>query len=150
MKLVVALLFISFLGTSFGQKVTKATSQTWAGGVCCSWGTNYAVEIKLKKPTDEMKIVEVWLNGGGKLIGSIYKNPTAKSLYTVTFELSQNYNPYDGSDEIDKLLIEEIKEVDLITAPKYIGAALLVLELNGKRKELEIDSFEALQMIAYP
>jgi len=145
MKTLLTLLIcsISLLGSS--QKIIEATSQGWAGGVCCVTGTDYRVQISIKNVKD-WTIQETWLKGKSEpLNGQYFDLPNLKNQAEIFFNTSKN-----GALEIklDKEEKEEKKEK--IRKPSFEGAALIILKNEDKTVRIEVEKFEILQFLAYP
>jgi len=123
------------------QTITKATSQSWAGGVCCATGTNYVVDIELVNKPENIEIQEIILAGYGPISGNLWPPMEQdQKKISITFNTSNNVHHviYDSYPDIKK----SDDEIDC--------AALIVLRIDGKLSEMRVESFEALMYIAYP
>lgn len=130
-------------------KVHSATSQDWAGGVCCASGTNYQIVLVTDRTEEKIRIDSLWI--GQKLFAlndkdgySVVCNKNSeKTFYTINVGVSTNrYGDYEIDPIDDKKTIEK--------APKYSGAGLLIYHINKKRMVIEILSFKELPYLAYP
>jgi len=132
--------------------VNSATSQEWAGGVCCTTGTNYQIQLKVTGVEKKFKLDTLWIGMNYFVLDetngySVIKNERNGELYyTLNAGISQN------RDERDYDIKEEIKKVKKpVTSPKYSGSACIVYSDNNKKKTLiEIVSFKELPYLAYP
>lgn len=143
MKQLVLLIILSILSfSSFGQTVLKATSQGWAGGVCCVSGTNYSVVFELPKSIKKFEVDSVYLQTYGWIPSTLYPE------YSVENERRINLSFGIRQDENSPYLYNEVLEKPIIR--NFEGAALIILKVNGKQVEKTISSFEELMFLAYP
>lgn len=148
MKQIVIFTFILFFSSqAFSQKIIKATSQGWSGGVCCASGTNYIVILEMNNTPYSIEIDKIYLQGNGELAGSIqpFANDTLNNSYLINFGISNNYEPYKMEDYD----LKEIKKDD-DTIPEFDGTALIILLADGIRIPITVENFEILMPIPYP
>lgn len=60
-SILLSLAFFSIL-KSQTFTVISATSQEWAGGVCCSSGTNYQISISCENTDEKITFDTLWIN----------------------------------------------------------------------------------------
>ena len=133
------LLVSTFHGNS--QEIIKATSQGWAGGVCCVSGTNYSVTFLLKDTPKTIEIEGVYLQNTDKLYSTLSHPLVQKdgTYYTVNFPTR--------FDENDRYLEKEIKP---IVTKNFDGKALILLKIDKKTVEIVVTEFESMGFLAYP
>ena len=140
MKPFVFLSLILFYFQSFSQKVS-GTSQDWAGGVCCSSGTNYSITIIFPEEIDAkcVDIDSLHLNGA-LFCGNSWRAFITDSSITLSF--GKSYHRYDNY--IDPELINNpLKNYSITDNNIYY---------RYKRKEyvLAIENMVELPYLAYP
>lgn len=145
MRLIV-IIFIIVSSLAYGQKVTKATSQRWAGGVCCRSGVSYVVTLSLEKPTKNVELYSVYLRGYGWIKGGMYSPAGDDQHFQVSFGTYRDDSEIIDTYRIQPIKVEKKEEADLV----FNGEALIVLKVNGKDVKIEVDRFEALPHLAYP
>lgn len=144
MKAFTLLLFLSIGSIVFGQTVVKATSQSWAGGVCCRTGTNFSVSIQVENGCKSIGLKEIWLKGEGLLTGIIYPlAPIEKNgQVNITFRVSYDSNNYE-------IIRESIENRDE-GMPEFEGDALILMIMDNKEYQIIVKEFESLPYLAYP
>lgn len=132
--------------------VNFATSQDWAGGVCCSSGTNFQINLKVTEAEKMFKLDTLWIDGKHFVLDetngySVVKSERNGELY-FTLNAGISENRYERHYNLEK----EIKEVKKpVKVPKYSGSACIVYTDNNKKKNLiEIATFKELPYLAYP
>lgn len=145
------LIAVSFYSSFQAQTITlnNATSQSWAGGMCCATGTNYQISLIVDSPDKNFKLDTLWIgrqffamnqNDGYTVIANHTKG---KSAYTINVGISSNHYREEYID-----LKKEITPI--VKAPIYSGEACLVYHSNKIRKQFEIKDFKELPYLAYP
>lgn len=139
-----ALFFFVLLLSAFHgkcQEIIKATSQGWAGGVCCVSGTNYSVTFLLKDTPKTIEVDGVYLQNTGKLYCTLSHPLVQKegTYYTVNFPTR-----FDENDRY----IE--KEITVVERRAFEGKALILLTVDKKAVEIIVNEFEYLDFLAYP
>lgn len=137
-------IFFALSTISYGQEVTKATSQGWAGGMCCRTGINYVVNISLPKPVEKVELKAIFLRGEGLIHGGIYSPGGDNQNFQVNFGTSEDY-----SRHVEQIIVID-KNKELLEMPYFSGEALIILLVKGKEVKVEVDGFEALPYVAYP
>jgi hypothetical protein len=145
------LMAISFCSSLQSQTITlnNATSQGWAGGMCCATGTRYQISITVDSTDKKFRLDTLWIGQQffalDKTDGyTVIANHTdGKSAYTINVGISSNHY---REDDID--LKKEI--ISIVKAPIYTGEACLVYHTNKMRKQFEIKEFKELPYLAYP
>lgn len=139
------ILAILFLGSFFlyGQTISNASSQGWAGGICCVYGTNYIVDFEIHEPVSQVELEKIYLVGYDNVSGSIVQilQEDGVAQYKISFGVSTN--AYSITTE----------QSDVYTPteqPEFDGSALILLTFDGKARELLIKEFTELPAIAYP
>ena len=129
-------------------KVLEATQQSWAGGVCCSGGTNYSINLESTDTLNFIKVDTIWMGGeyyvekaepGFTLFKVIFNK---KTKYQLSYGKSWNKYPHQ-EDDIPVLKPNE-------ESPKYKGQAFVIYHYKKQREAIEIEGFAILQPIAYP
>ncbi len=134
--LTIVLSFVLFSGIS--QEVIKATSQSWAGGVCCRTGVNYHVTIKTDIPASDLSVKKIWLEGATQPIsGNVTQGP--KGQVYITFGIQS-----DITGHYIEIKDPDMKEIECE------GAASITLLYGKKEIKVIVKNFETLMMIAYP
>ena len=157
MKTIFSILLLLGLSQNFKSQtiiVNSATSQDWAGGVCCTSGTNYQINLKVTGAGKKFKLDTLWIGEKYFLLDetngySVIKTESNGEVY-YTLNAGISENKYKGDYGFD--LKKEIKKVEKkATAPKYSGSACIVYIDNNKKKNLiEIAAFKELPYLAYP
>lgn len=143
MKRLVLVIILSILSfSSVGQTVLKATSQGWAGGVCCVSGTNYSVVFELSKSIKKFEVDSVYVKAYG------WAPITLHSEYSVDNKRRINVSFESRRNEYDPYLYDRAVLIPFIR--NFEGEALIILKVNGKRVDKTISSFEELMFLAYP
>ncbi len=141
MKTFIIIITIIISGNLFAQpKFVKATSQGWAGGMCCRTGTDYAITISgTKKELESLKIKSVCI-GGMK-----FESPRTTLISTKTgtsFSLLINCGySYDSAEENQSLIQKK---------PDSCNENCISYNKKLKEIKLKITEVEALEFIAYP
>lgn len=60
-------------------KVISATSQGWAGGVCCRTGINYHIQLQISDKRKTIKLDSLWMNGNCASIAKYYIPKSCKT-----------------------------------------------------------------------
>ncbi|HYG53451.1 MAG TPA: hypothetical protein VD905_21330 [Flavobacteriales bacterium] len=120
----------------------KATSQGWAGGVCCRTGTDYHITLTGKKGTlDNFKVTSVCISGLQFSSDQIRVSSVTNGTET-TVHLNMGVTRNEAEDRPDKIK-EEVQQ-----------PACTDMQVNystgKKRQTLIIGQVEALPFIAYP
>lgn len=135
------LLTTSILSSNAQPKFVKATSQGWAGGMCCRQGTNYVITISgTKKELEKLKVTSVCI-GNMKFDSphttiSNYNNDLNASLI-----INCNYS-YDSH--------EEDLNNEPQTVPEKCDELCVIYKTPKKKGKILITNVEALGFIAYP
>jgi hypothetical protein len=145
------LVAISFCTSLQAQTITlnNATSQDWAGGVCCATGTRYQISLIVDSPDKKFKLDTLWIGQQFFVMNqndgyTVVTNQTeGKTAYTIHVGISSNHYKEEYID-----LKKEITFV--VKAPIYSGEACLVYHSNKTRKQFEIEAFKELPYLAYP
>jgi hypothetical protein len=143
MKKLIAFISILVCGNVFAQPIfVKATSQGWAGGVCCRQGTDYVITLKgTKKEMEKIKINSVCI-GGMK-----FDSPQATPQYTTSDTLAHliircsythDEREFNPGDQIQKETVQLCNEL------------CLNYTLAKKEGKVLITKVEELFYIAYP
>lgn len=135
---ILSFLFITGLYTHAQIKVHSHT-HSWAGGVCCSGGSDYTLTIKIPKGEwQQFDSLLVCSETGKYSYGVKQLNPTmVNDTLVVTVKYSYYYN-------------RTAKDYDLFETRKPISCnGYLSLQKGYVRKELSITS-ESESMTAYP
>lgn len=157
MKKYVIVLFAAFFFTinSYSQndtsyfKITKATSQGWAGGAAGSGsGINYVFNLVVKANV-KIRFYTVWIRGDNALpirfAQSYIKDSTVKNAYSLTLN-AEHYFP----GEVDRYngLVNDNKIFD--PPVKYDGKALLSFTIRNKTYYYAVKDMENLAPLYYP
>lgn len=144
MRLIIYICF-AISSIAYGQEVTKSTSQGWSGGVCCRSGVSYVVHVKLPKAAKNVELKSVYLRGEGWLQGGVYSPSGDNQNFQVSFGTYR-----DSSNRFDTYEIEPIVVKENRPDPIFKGDALIVLSVDGKDVNIEVEGFEGLPHLAYP
>ncbi len=145
------LIVISFYSSLQAQTITlnNATSQDWAGGMCCATGTRYQISLIVDLPDKKFKLDTLWIGQQffalDKTDGyTVIANHTeGKTAYTINVGISSNHYREDHIDLKKEIIL-------VVKAPIYSGEACLVYHSNKIRKQFEIKEFKELPYLAYP
>lgn len=148
-KILLISLFHLFISISFAQKikVISSTSQTWAGGQCCSYGINYKIVLESTDTTSLFRFDTVWIDKQSYVKGTartLTINETIKNgKRYFTIESNGTWNRRDVFD----LDMPPDKPEKILA---YNGKACIVYHVGEVRCIEEIKKFEVLYPIAYP
>lgn len=142
------ILFFLITFTMFAQdiKLRGATSQSWAGGVCCRSGINYVITLESADTTAELKVDTVWVgntcyyNSDAATISVIRNVVGGKGEYNIQVSevWDERVEPYSGS------------QVPKVKCP-YSGEANIICHFKKKYpKHITVEKFTELDPIAYP
>ena len=135
-------LLFSYKGYTQNFKVT-ATSQGWAGGICCRSGVNYNVTVSTGKLNiDSVKVLSVCVDTKRFTSSTLTVNKS-KNSFTVSFGYS-----VDGKKEIGD--IDETDKTNKSDNYKPCDENLIIFKLNGEIFSLNIEQIIQLEYIAYP
>lgn len=151
MKYLLSTLLLVLTFASNAQEVVKATSQGWAGGVCCVSGTNYAVTFKSSSGPDAYKIEEIWLSNQARpLSGTLAQATKGEVIVNFGITRDETYNHEILPPDDIKVDEEATRHDALLQKPDFKGVALIVLKKNGKKMKVIVEKFEELPFLAYP
>jgi len=147
-------IFISLLILVFNSlsaqdlKVIEATKQNWAGGVCCSYGTNYTFSFESADTLQTISIDTLW-------IGKQYyvENQTRRFSFSKAIQNDKMIYHITVADSYNSRGIEtynEFEEIPVINPLKYKGQACIVYHVLNRRKIFEIENIIEYAAIAYP
>lgn len=149
-------LTLSLFQTLKSQTITinSATSQGWAGGVCCATGTNYQIQLKVTGADKKFKLDTLWIGEKYFLLDKTNAYSVVKSerngevYYSLNAGISENKNERYFNLERK----EDVKDVkEIVSPPKHSGSACVIYTDNNKKKKIiEIASFKELPYLAYP
>jgi hypothetical protein len=137
-------------------KLIKATSQHWAGGVCCRYGINYVIQIETK--SDKFNPDTAWINGNYYPLDfsvrpyplNTKKYDSLKHIYVFSFTVRESHDdaphPYFNNN------IPKVDSAAIKAAPKkeFKGAALITYQKKKKQCTFVIKEFKVLPNLAYP
>jgi len=150
MKILTSILILLITSSSYGQKITNATSQEWAGGRPQSGhGTYYKIELVSKKSSTKIQFDQLWI---GEKYFDIKPTNSQKSLNDTIFAKKDTLYIRVNDKIIPKEYRKPQKNIkkDIPVPYKYKGKALLGYVLkNGKRKYIEIEKFKILEKQRY-
>lgn len=116
-----------------------ATSQGWAGGVCCRQGENYNIQLKIVLGKTPVVLDSLWLKGYCMSIAK-YNPKKVRQDETVYVTIMENI----VTD--DYYIDPEIKCYD----PNKVGVSFTYY-IRGKKKLMDITPYiKELEFIAYP
>lgn len=140
MKITILMLLAMIGSSSFAQKVS-GTSQSWAGGICCSSGTNYTITIVFPDEIDAKCVdIDSLHLEGNVFCGDSWRAQLTDS--TITLSFSKSYHRYDNY--IDP---------ELITNPakkRVISDESIYYRHKRKSYTLAITNMLELPYLAYP
>lgn len=123
-------------------KVIRATSQGWAGGICCKHGVKYVINLKVIRSKQPITLDTLWLEGFARDMSDQNKKKLNRKD-TLSIQISDGISYDDGLINIDK-------NPDVFYDGTKTGV-ILVYRINNKRMELNISPFiEDLGFLAYP
>ena len=138
--LITILCLIAHFGSA--QRIVDAKATSWAGGVCCVYGTNYVVQMELHRSSD-FTLDKIWLQSRpDPIYGRIQR--MNDSIVNIYFEFSENRGDLDFVD--NEIELSTVREVN----PEFLGEALIVLVNPIKEIRCGVDKFAQMPMIAYP
>lgn len=131
-----ALFFYTFSFSQIEKFEITGTRQDWAGGVCCSSGTNYSLKVtSTELDLSDFAIDSIYLDEN-----VFYQNiqvSKGKNFIQINFGLYFNHNQKD-------FFIEE----KIIQKPKKNN--VLILCKGNQKFELKITELKELEYLAYP
>ncbi len=139
----ILLTFFCF-ASSFAQDSISVVQRSWAGGVCCSSGIDFVLNIPVSMEQRNIDSLQLFVSGyrihlSEQVLRSSNKNCTA------LFGWSSN----DYGQDIPKMNYYGITEKDVFYEDNYSRTPAVTLFLsNGKTKIIPV-KFEE-QIIAYP
>lgn len=143
-KTLFSILISLAVNPAYNQTVVKATSQGWAGGMCCASGTNYAVTLLLDTEPKDFRVEGIYLQGSGKM-------GATNVIHTISMENKIIYSIHFGNVFNNNEYPEMTKEkIEVIEQRKFDGKALIELNINGKSINVIVEEFEMLEFLAYP
>ncbi len=141
------LIFLSMNGLLLhcqSLKVVSATSQGWAGGICCATGVNYHINLQLIRTKLPIILDTIWLEGYPRDL-SAYNTKKEGKTDTVNIFIQEGWrtNIYEIDRISDKEFILNYDETKTGVKVQYrLGKQKLTLDITPFLKELEF--------IAYP
>jgi hypothetical protein len=155
MKKLIFVFFLLLNATLWAQlKLIKATKQPWAGGMQGYHGNYYNAEFKAKAK-DSITIDSLYLNGSGYAVIQSSKEINQPNWYTaslkkkkvITLFFKESFYPCTipdfGANPSEEKLVEKPSRT-------FTGEALIIYNVNGKKKKLIVAKFENLETINYP
>jgi hypothetical protein len=141
MKSFFLLSFILLSSFSLSQPISvKATRQHWAGGVCCTTGSNYTVSIFGSLDSlNKSEIKYVMIDGNEFIVNQVPNKKNELRVFHFNFGIS-----YDHRNE--EIHLEKIKEVD----HTKVKENYLVIIYNKQEMKIPITNIEELFYLAYP
>lgn len=133
-------------------QVKQATKQGWAGGICCSHGTIYQIQLRITQPKARIAIDSLWLDGllyampHGDEVGTVLTTveDSAGTTLNLQVQFSWNefgYNPRDlGFERKDQPFHRGQPGTD----------GVLFYHHRGSRHRFSLGDFKELPPIAYP
>lgn len=143
-KLLSVLITFFCFETSFAQDSVQVVERSWAGGVCCSSGSDFTLDIPLS--TEQRNIDSIWLFVPGYSI-HLSENSlrTSNKNCTALF----GWSSHDYSQDLPKINFYGITEEDVVYEDNYTDTPTITLFLsNGKTKIVPVKFRE--EIIAYP
>lgn len=135
---VVGLNFVSTKLHSQQIKVISATSQGWAGGVCCRTGINYNIQLRILNPKHSLKLDSLWMEGYCVNISDYGISKREKSD-TVFLRLQKGVT-WDEGMPTDNWCFNSTRK-----------GVIISYYLNGKKKWLDVTPYiKELEFQAYP
>ncbi|MBL4704598.1 MAG: hypothetical protein JKY54_08760 [Flavobacteriales bacterium] len=145
MRILFFLLALFFSFNAFAQTIESATSQRWAGGICCKTGVKYIVYLDTKIPVDQFSIESIWLKNYGLVTGGhLYVIPNKENQILVSFGTQHNHR----IDHDLKTIEEQNHYISVM--PEFNGNALIILRKGKQEIKLEIDQFQSISILTYP
>lgn len=128
-------------------KVTLATQQRWAGGVCCAQGIHYRIQLHVSDKLRNFQLDSLWIGETfvpmpEEAVQVISKDSTG-SNYLIQVGQSWGRNGWQDDERI-------MTPAKLPKAPAYEGDAILLYRSSGVRHRVVVGKLEELMMIAYP
>jgi len=155
MRHIIIYLFICLALASQAQNVTvtKATSQSWSGGMAGHHGTNYY--ITLKSTDTAIRLDTAWIGGDFYPIYIDKDDTIARKIdrkhNTVTYTISECESYVDDYNDPNSLVKQaERKAAKNRPHREYNGAALITYWLKGKQYSVLVKSFSQLTPLCYP
>ena len=151
MKILFVLILCTFWKSHRAQEftVTKATSQGWAGGVCCRTGVNYHINFSTSDTVAKFDLDTLWIGERFFLLDKKQNNPATITLKNGKKIISISVGT--SCDERNDYLIEKKIEEKKPKAPKYAGVACVIYrDKKNAVKHFVVEKFEALMFLAYP
>ncbi len=137
-------------------KLITATSQHWAGGVCCRYGANYnfVIQTKMNNITPDT----VWVNG---IFYPIIFSDDGQSRNAHKFDSLTHLHTYiftaaEFHDDAKNSFLNQNKESKDSTAIKPVpikefkGAAMITFQYKGKQCSFVVKDFTKLTNLMYP
>jgi len=153
----IALILIIFTSASSQEiKTINATEQSWSGGVCCRYGTNYNITIKTFK--DKITPDTVWIRGnyypldidtGGYENNCIIKRDSLHHTATYSINVGESHDERDNMNPPDTRASGDTARKNNPHAD-YFGAAIISYQYNGRKYYYKVKEFKVLEPIAYP
>jgi len=150
MKALLTLLALVCGINSFAREFkVSATSQSWAGGICCRHGVNYTVTVNTGKLNiDSVKIQGVCMDNK-RYTHSFLTLTKTKHSFTVSFGYTISWQSVTQDDILanssDKKYNNSSSENQ-----KPCEENQIVFKLNGEIFTLKIENVEQLFPLAYP
>lgn len=153
----IAISSLSFVSAqSQDVKIIESTKQSWSGGICCRYGTNYYLLIE----TTNDKVIPdtVWIGGRyfKLLIGAkgTFSNCTKEfdSLHKVnTYSINVGVIYDESTDRYSFPGEKNNREKDKkVSVPEFKGAALITYSFKGKRGSYIVEEMKELGPLNYP
>lgn len=123
-------------------QVKSATSQHWAGGICCRHGVNYTINLKVIRNKTAILLDTLWLEGYGKSLAD-YNIKKANKSDTLSIEILDGISFDDGM-------------IDFEVNPKHVydGTKMgILLEYRIGKKKISLNLSRLiidLEFLAYP
>ena len=155
MRYIITYLFacLAFASQAQSITITKATSQSWSGGLAGHHGTNYW--ISLNSSDTAIRPDTVWI-GGDFYPVHIDKHDTIsrkidRKHNMVTYNISESDSWVDEPNDPNSLANQaKVKDAKPRPHREYNGAALITYRLKGKQYSILVKSFSQLTPLCYP
>lgn len=129
-----------------GLVLASASSQAWAGGVCCTYGVDYAFTLQGGRAETVLVLDTLWIglqwytaSGTSRVHTAVTYNASSQT-HTISAGYRVNqYEDYFGDD------MQRLPRF-----PSYKGEALLVCHADGRRKVIVVPAIAELPPIPFP
>jgi hypothetical protein len=145
MKKIIAVFLLTFcVSAGFSQDSVSVVQRSWAGGVCCSAGVDFTLNIPLEM--GQQNIETLWLYVPGYKI-RLSEKTLRESNKNCTATFGWSWNEYEAMN-IPYIHYYGISDQDVIFTTDISKARIVLVFFNGNEKEVPVKFRE--EIVAYP